>query len=49
VRGLEIRGEAAALEVVGKEIMPSFDDAMFRIRPARVRSWGVNTWARSTI
>jgi PPOX class F420-dependent enzyme/OxyR family protein len=43
VRGLEIRGEAAALEAGGKEIMPSFDDAMFRIRPARVRSWGVNT------
>jgi PPOX class F420-dependent enzyme/OxyR family protein len=42
VRGIEIRGEAEALEVGGKEIMPSFDDAMFRIRPKRVRSWGVN-------
>lgn len=42
VRGIEIRGEADVLQLGGKEIMPSFDDAMFRIRPKRVRSWGVN-------
>jgi pyridoxamine 5'-phosphate oxidase family protein len=42
VRGVEIRGEADILQTGGKEIMPSFDDAMFRIRTKRVRSWGLN-------
>ncbi len=41
VRGIEIRGEAEALESGGKEIMPGFDAAMVRIRPRRVISWGI--------
>lgn len=42
VRGIEIRGEAEVLRTGGKQIMSSFDDEMFRIRPRRVRSWGLN-------
>lgn len=41
VRGIEIRGEAQALNSGGKEIMPSFDNEMFRIKPNRVISWGI--------
>ena len=41
VRGIEIRGVAEALSTGGKEIMPGFDDEMFRIQPDRVRSWGL--------
>lgn len=41
VRGIEIRGEAEVLTTGGNEIMGSFDDAMFRIRPKRVISWGI--------
>jgi pyridoxamine 5'-phosphate oxidase family protein len=40
-RGIEIRGEAEILETGGKTIMPDFDDEMFRIRPKRIISWGV--------
>lgn len=42
VRGIEIRGVAETLERGGKEIVASFDDEMFRIRPRRVRSWGLS-------
>ena len=42
VRGIEIRGEAEALSSGGKEIMPFFDDEMFRIHARRVRSWGLD-------
>lgn len=42
VRGVEIRGEAEVLRTGGKEIMGSFDDEMFRIRPRRIRSWGLS-------
>lgn len=42
VRGVEIRGEAEVLRTGGKEIMAFFDDEMFRIRPKRVRSWGLS-------
>ena len=42
VRGVEIRGEAEVLRTGGKEIMGSFDDEMFRIRPNRIRSWGLS-------
>ena len=41
VRGVEIRGQAEPLQAGGKEMMPNFDDEMFRIRPVRVRSWGL--------
>ena len=42
VRGVEIRGEAEVLRTGGKEIMGGFDDEMFRIRPNRIRSWGLS-------
>lgn len=41
VRGVEIRGEAEALERGGEALGPGFDPEMFRIRPRRVASWGV--------
>ena len=41
VRGIEIRGEAEVLETGGKDILSSFDPEMFRIRPKRVISWGI--------
>lgn len=40
-RGVEIRGEAQIHSSGGKSIMPNFDDEMFRIRPARIYSWGL--------
>jgi pyridoxamine 5'-phosphate oxidase family protein len=42
VRGIEIRGEAEVLMTGGQSIVPSFDPEMFRIRPKRVISWGIN-------
>lgn len=42
VRGIEIRGEAEILVTGGKTIMPSFDPEMFRIRPRRIVSWGID-------
>jgi pyridoxamine 5'-phosphate oxidase family protein len=41
-RGIEIRGEAEILETGGRQIMPRFDDEMFRIRPRRIVSWGID-------
>jgi pyridoxamine 5'-phosphate oxidase family protein len=40
-RGIEIRGEAAVLDRGGNEILPGFDPEMFRIRPRRIVSWGI--------
>jgi len=42
VRGVEIRGEAEMLMTGGQSIVPSFDPEMFRIKPKRVISWGIN-------
>jgi pyridoxamine 5'-phosphate oxidase family protein len=42
VRGIEIRGEADILETGGQEIVPSFDPDIFRIRPRRIISWGLD-------
>jgi pyridoxamine 5'-phosphate oxidase family protein len=42
VRGIEIRGEADILDTGGQEIGPGFDPAMFRIRPRRIISWGLD-------
>jgi len=42
VRGIEIRGEAEILKNGGKDILASFDPEMFRIKPKRVISWGIN-------
>lgn len=43
VRGLEIRGEAEILETGGQNVMPFFDAEMFRIHPAHVVTWGLET------
>jgi pyridoxamine 5'-phosphate oxidase family protein len=40
-RGIEIRGEAEILDTGGKGIMANFDEEMFRIKPARIYSWGL--------
>lgn len=53
-RGIEIRGEADVLKTGGKSVQPFFDDEMFRIRPKRINSWGLNgdgpmTSARSVL
>ena len=40
-RAIEIRGRADVLAAGGKTIMANFDDEFFRIRPARVVSWGI--------
>ncbi len=41
VRGIEVRGQAEVLETGGEEIMRGFDPQMFRIRPKRIASWGL--------
>lgn len=40
-RGIEIRGRAEVLPTGGADIGPGFDAEMFRIKPARVTSWGI--------
>ncbi len=48
VRGIEIRGEAKVLTTGGEEIGPGYDAAMFRIKPKRIVSWGIDgQWAHS--
>lgn len=42
VRGVEIRGEAEVLETGGKELGPGFAHEMFRIKPKRIISWGLD-------
>ena len=42
IRGIEIRGEAEMLMTGGQSIVPGFDPEMFRIKPKRVISWGIN-------
>jgi pyridoxamine 5'-phosphate oxidase family protein len=41
VRGIEIRGEAEILESGGQSVQPFFNAEMFRIRPEKVISWGL--------
>jgi pyridoxamine 5'-phosphate oxidase family protein len=48
VRGIELRGEAEILETGGKSVRQGFDAAMFRIRPRRVISWGLESDVFST-
>jgi pyridoxamine 5'-phosphate oxidase family protein len=48
VRGIEIRGEAEILGTGGQSVMPGFDPEMFRIRPGRVISWGLESDTFST-
>jgi pyridoxamine 5'-phosphate oxidase family protein len=40
-RGIEIRGQVEILNSGGERIGPGFDAAMFRLRPRRVVSWGL--------
>lgn len=42
VRGIEIRGQAEVLATGGTALGPGFDPEMFRIRPRRIISWGIN-------
>ena len=42
LRGIEIRGDAEILETGGQEIVPGFPPQMFRIRPRRIISWGLD-------
>ncbi|MGO9197022.1 MAG: PPOX class F420-dependent oxidoreductase [Acidimicrobiales bacterium] len=41
-RAVEVRGVASILATGGKEIMPGFDDDMFRIAPSQIVSWGID-------
>jgi pyridoxamine 5'-phosphate oxidase family protein len=43
VRGIEIRGQAEISATGGTSLGPGFDPEMFRIRPRRVVSWGIDT------
>ena len=38
-RAIGVRGEPAILDTGGKEIMPGFEDELFRITPSRIVSW----------
>ena len=42
VRGVEIRGEAEVLTIGGTELGSGFDPEMFRIKPKRIISWGID-------
>jgi pyridoxamine 5'-phosphate oxidase family protein len=48
VRGIEIRGRAEILNSGGADLLRGFDAAMFRLRPTRVISWGLQSQAAST-
>ena len=41
VRGIEVRGDVEIHETGGQEIGPGFDPEMFRLRPRRIISWGL--------
>jgi pyridoxamine 5'-phosphate oxidase family protein len=41
-RGIEIRGRAEVLTEGGQTVQPGFDPEMFRLRPRRVVSWGLD-------
>jgi pyridoxamine 5'-phosphate oxidase family protein len=43
VWGVEVRGEAEILETGSETVIRYFDPEMFRIRPTRVVSWGLET------
>jgi pyridoxamine 5'-phosphate oxidase family protein len=46
-RGVEVRGRAEVRSEGGKEIMENFAEAMIRIHPRRIVSWGVDSDALS--
>ena len=43
VRGIEIRGEAEALEAGGDQMRAGFDPEMVRLWPRRIISWGLES------
>jgi len=43
VRGIEIRGEVEILLTGGSEILAHMDPEMFRLRPRRIVSWGIDS------
>ena len=49
VRGVEVRGDAQELLTGGSTVRPGFDDEMFRIKPKRVVSWGINMEVREAV
>jgi pyridoxamine 5'-phosphate oxidase family protein len=42
VRGMENRGEVEILATGGTAILPHMDPEMFRLRPRRIVSWGID-------
>ena len=42
VRGIEIRGQVEILLTGGSAILPHMDPEMFRLRPRRIVSWGID-------
>ena len=42
MRGIEIRGEVEILLTGGSAILPHMDPEMFRLRPRRIVSWGID-------
>jgi PPOX class F420-dependent enzyme/OxyR family protein len=40
-RGIEIRGDVEVLTTGGDQIMQGFDSEMFRLKPKRIVSWGI--------
>lgn len=48
VRGIEIRGVAEIVRSGASAFGPGYDDAMFRIRPSHVISWGLADGSRAS-
>jgi pyridoxamine 5'-phosphate oxidase family protein len=42
VRGIEIRGAIEIVPMGGSALGPGFDAEMFRLRPKRIVSWGID-------
>jgi pyridoxamine 5'-phosphate oxidase family protein len=42
VRGIEIRGAIEIVPTGGSALGPGFDAEMFRLRPKRIVSWGID-------
>jgi len=46
-RGIEIRGKAEILPSGGERFGPGYDPAIFRVRPRRIVSWGIEPTRRA--
>jgi pyridoxamine 5'-phosphate oxidase family protein len=42
VRGIEIRGPIEIVPTGGSALGPGFDPELFRLRPKRIVSWGID-------